>query len=435
MKILYLSYSRNSLYENYVNTITMNIIKGLLNRKHIIDFYSNKYSKNISKLPLNIVKNKNIKNNIYDIVIIQNSVVFNKYKYILSLFSNIPHIFISYSEQIMDNPIINNNIYAIIKLFHKYCLYDKHYVNEYSKILTSPFFYEKYINDINKKYERKNNYDILFIPPLTDNILYTYNLIINAFNNQNCINVSIWGDEFKYILEGYCNRNIKFITSKNSLKSHIEKNDIIIGSNYGIIESINIGKPYIIFGKRGFGGIINKNNFEKMMKNDFEGRIGGEIYEFTNIKMLYNEIEYILSNPEEIREILKDNMNIIKNNYNYQKIIMEFENIFKKAIDLNSKLNDDNKIVKLKPILLKNIEYILNDNKYKSFKLTNMMTKKELFLIPGELIELTNKMNGNLSILEILKESGYYSKDNLRWFIEIILQLWYVKAISFNENI
>lgn len=62
----------------------------------------------------------------------------------------------------------------------------------------------------------------------------------------------------------------------------IESSDIVIGMGRSVLEGLSAGRPSIVFGRWGYGGLIALGNFEQLRSTNFSGR-GTNFYEGVNI--------------------------------------------------------------------------------------------------------------------------------------------------------
>lgn len=115
-----------------------------------------------------------------------------------------------------------------------------------------------------------------------------------------------------YIHKNYrplLNRNVKLLDRKHDPTTYIQKSRLVIGSGYTIIRALLANKKAIVTGEKGFGGIVNQENFGYHFNNFFQGRNGGKYDEYIPLDLLKKSIEdmHTPSLAEETRCCLEAN--------------------------------------------------------------------------------------------------------------------------------
>lgn len=63
-----------------------------------------------------------------------------------------------------------------------------------------------------------------------------------------------------------------------------------------------LGKPCIVIGEQGYGGLITPQNLSQQFANKFQGRIGGSLNEYIPLNLIMNDIQYV-QNTEKSKNI------------------------------------------------------------------------------------------------------------------------------------
>ncbi|MBE0674327.1 MAG: hypothetical protein IH591_06665 [Bacteroidales bacterium] len=97
--------------------------------------------------------------------------------------------------------------------------------------------------------------------------------------------------------------------SWSKLEESIKDSDLVIGNGFIIMLSILSGKPAIVVGEYGLGGLINHEKIKKQYDCSFSGRIGGEFGELIPPRLLSDDILTVSEmGNEELNLLVKQNM-------------------------------------------------------------------------------------------------------------------------------
>lgn len=100
--------------------------------------------------------------------------------------------------------------------------------------------------------------------------------------------------------------------------------DLVISYGRGALEAMSCGRPVLIYGHNGNDGIVTKENYNEIRKNNFSGR---RFKEKWNASRLKEELEKY--NPE----LGKDSRELIEKNHDIKDIIKQYEKLYKEAIN------------------------------------------------------------------------------------------------------
>lgn len=121
-------------------------------------------------------------------------------------------------------------------------------------------------------------------------------------------------------LKNVVNPNIEIADSSADIEEHVKQCKLVIGSGYSILFAIKYGKPFIVLGERGYGGIPTVNNIGQFYKEFFQGTIGGRLDGALPENLMYEDVQEILHNNKPVAEFASclsvvsnsQNINIVK---------------------------------------------------------------------------------------------------------------------------
>lgn len=335
------------------------------NNKKMNDFFS--ISKDNNNIILNSINNDNI----------INAMIFNK----LGIFNKV--IMLPLIFKIKDNTLLS--IYFFFNSKVKRLKYD---------------FFEILLNEINKKFNLKLNYD--FNVNL-DNINYIYENIkqveINNYNNINHY-LNYFHSKIEYfinfillIIQYNNDNNIKYLLSKKILL--LKKNILNIkifynGKNKLLLDILNKNNIYsILFLKNEY--TIKKLICNKIFKNNHNIELLDYIYNNNKDKIIYLKLLDLINNTSNIEDeykyIFEDNIEITNDNISFE--------LFRKLIEKENKFNKK---------ILNNLVKNFNNCIYK-------YSKNKLNLSIEKLLFYQIKFKNHDEILKLI--SKYYNKKHL----------------------
>lgn len=125
-------------------------------------------------------------------------------------------------------------------------------------------------------------------------------------------------------LSNLINLHVKIDSSIND--NTFYQTDFIIGNACYIHKAIVYQKPCIIVGDRGYGGILDVENFDIQYQHNFQGRTGAELDEYIPLEFLRADLEFLLSSREKLiddcRRLLEKYSSIEKENTKKLKSIL-----------------------------------------------------------------------------------------------------------------
>lgn len=157
---------------------------------------------------------------------------------------------------------------------------------------------------------------------------------IDALSSKIDIEVSIIGsgksfsyvfDKVKTVNDKYKKRIIKLINGSTVIDEHIQKADVVVGVGRVILEALSHGKIPICVGNNNYVGIVDKEKFIHISNVNFTDR---NISKKLDKNLFIDEILWILSNPQAIKEKLQKTYEFFFNNYNISKSALEHEKVY-----------------------------------------------------------------------------------------------------------
>lgn len=262
-----------------------------------------------------------------------------------------------------------------------------------------------------QKNESKEALQIGYLPGgCTDTTLE----VIKFFNSQPQYHVNIYVDpSLKSTLRLLTNKNISIHSLAKEI-GHLQENDVFLSAGSGINSLLSYKRPVMILGNRGYGGWMNKKNFELHHQNGFAGRIGGENNESIPWKLLLEDIASCMNlynqTPEIGYEVLK-----------YAK--------YATMRTLTAKFRSIDGIVKIKisddysdivPVIHKSIKAIRLKSPDQKFALTNSLNKI-ILIFPLSYSQWLGLINGKNSLGYIQQMAGQSNEDSVNKFLNDLI--------------
>ncbi len=135
-----------------------------------------------------------------------------------------------------------------------------------------------------------------------------------------------------------------------SVEDMIAQSDMVIANGDTVLKSVMLGKPCVVVGEQGYGGIITPQNFKIFYQNHFQGRIGGYLNEYIPEHILRDDIQkLILLEVEKQKEFAEENKKVfleIRKEFSEQWVrilseVIEQEKSTKDLINCSLKLSSD----------------------------------------------------------------------------------------------
>ncbi len=219
------------------------------------------------------------------------------------------------------------------------------------------------------------------------------------------------------------NPNVKVIAKKGTeIDQLISATDMVVGNGDAAQMAIALGKPVIVAGERGYGGLINPETFLLQYHNHFQGRIGGELGEFIPEKLLMDDILDLLEwGSERVNKIVKANHQLLKKeSAKQEKAFLDFLQL---TVNTHGQLTNGLWAMELK---LSSAWQLLPLTQEK-FILKNKQTGHVHSYFEKEEAEIILLFNKGIALKKALKASGYEEEPDL--FAEFVQDLTHEKIL------
>ncbi|MBI9053916.1 MAG: hypothetical protein JEY96_08880 [Bacteroidales bacterium] len=251
--------------------------------------------------------------------------------------------------------------------------------------------------------------NILFVPEkCNDNYRLIYQLI-EFFNYHDLFNLTICEtenrDDYKHLL----NDNINIVSS--DLQDIEHDFDVIITSGKRIFECLSYGKPIFIIGEKGYGGLLLAENFDYLISNNFEGRLGAVNGEQFLSEVFYNDLISLIDINWK-----KEGVELI---YKVKQTIHSLHNSFMNYLNekhlVSSSMSDNKLFLSLRPTISSAITtQSLNDDK---LILRSMPYHKFNGTMDKDIYEFLEEFDGQKTVKEYQMENEL-EEDELIGFLK-----------------
>lgn len=266
--------------------------------------------------------------------------------------------------------------------------------------------------------------NILHIPSQNDKSLYSTRTLIKIFNQFSQYKLTIYYNGDPSELQPLCNPNITVYPFPlgNIDWHHFQ---VLIGSEEIAVNGLVNDIPVIVVGLKGIGGLVTLQNIKSFINFRFEGRNGGETFEYIPPKILLYELDKM--NNSELYSNISNNSSYLRNHLSYcysdDKILSKFQEII--CICKNIK---ENKYESIFPTLSRNIRLV---NKNGSYYLVNYQYGTILGKLDSDAGEWLKKFNGKTSLKELTE--NFTIEESLECD-EFIKDLWNKKSILISSQ-
>ena len=265
----------------------------------------------------------------HNIIAIQTRIYFPRTPLVLNVHGVLPELerlafiklgiskYIAVSEEVKDSLMGNNIIDKDVKIIRNF-------------IDTKRFFEKMPIN--------KNLRNILVISNRTNK---ENRKIINEVADELNLNLKIIGLEHESVWD---------------VENYINKADLVISLGRGILEAMSAGRAAIVYGYNGGDGMITKESYFEIRKNNFSGRRYGKRYKKYELARELKKYKYIMG---------KENSKIVAEEHSADKNVKKLLMIYQNLIVSEKKNNNASIVFKVLPkcILIKllpSFQFVIN---------------------------------------------------------------------------
>lgn len=228
----------------------------------------------------------------YDLAIAYNKQGYNNFK---ELNLDIPLLYVLLSKDYYKEMIFDSSLYMHVVMIN---MQGTIYSNSYVTQLFIPFAVKKaHLCNHGAKYKK------ILVDVGNENALIYLLPLLNLYVDYKIDILTDQPERFSDIV----NTHIK-LSIKEDREKLIEESDILIAEGYTALKGVMMQKPVFVLGKRGFGGLIGKDNVEEHYHTGFSGRLGGGIDEYIPIRMIDFEIRKVLDEKVEGLEVIAEKL-------------------------------------------------------------------------------------------------------------------------------
>lgn len=355
------------------------------------------------------------KGQMYDLVIVQNSICFQHYKEFLKQLRKSPVLFVSAADDLSGYIVPFKNLYSVINMgdaslsafgipdemqLHLWCPAEK--VGNY-------YFYE----------QQPETCRIVYCP--TGQSIIENDLKLLTFLQQTNASLTIVSDEYlclKQALPPFVR-----IVSRSSWFSAYKKAHLVIASGLDAVRAMALCKPCVVLGDYALGGIVTPENYNHLQSVYFRGRKGGNFGEMVPLSLLEAEIRKAFA--FDLRETLLELQKQVKADFGKtdfnKKLLQEIERI----ISISMFINNRKQRFLLKPCLSSLVT--LETLEGKQYLMHGLNSFGEM---DQEMIDLLRQCDGNVSVHGLIERNGYNSGEaEILW--SNLYELWKEKLILF----
>ena len=212
-------------------------------------------------------------------------------------------------------------------------------------------------------------------------------------------------------LSTFCNHNIHIIEEASDILFH--QTSFVIASGKYVCMAIAAHKPCIVVGDRGYGGILDTENFDVQFKHFFNGRIGAELDEYIPHEFIQNDITFLQRSTKKNLTFLQCNEIASKLKQKERETLDFLKKIIEKTFQFYQEFKDnpDNLCLKLSDSYIFQWE---NDR----LTISHVFCRKILTILEPEETKIVASFNKPEHINDVfLRFKEEYDKDNFMAFI------------------
>ena len=332
----------------------------------------------------------------YDLVIVQNSFCFIRYKDLFKRLSNSLVLFVSTGSHVIDYVAPFKNLYGVINMGDA-TLSTCGIPEEMQLRLCCPvesmgnyYFYE----------QQPEVCRIVYSP--TGNSVGENDFKMLTFLKQTNASLTIVSDEYACLKSAF--PSFVKVMPRSSRLSAYKQAHLVVASGADAVQALALCKPCVVLGDYGLGGLVTSENYAQLQSVHFKGRKGGCFGESVSSILLESVIRRVFAfdRMEDVLFLQKQVLTVYGKPVFKKRVLQEI----KRITDLSTYMNNRRKRLLLKPRL--SSLFTLEDVDGKSYLKRGLTCFGEL---DGEMIDLLNQCDGTVSVLELSERSGYDRED------------------------
>lgn len=426
MRILFLRHPMRNV--GGTGIYTRLLIEELVKKKHTIGLWptDGMVYKELYDLPIVCMESRLREiNSEWDVIVVQHTQTLFYANHIIQQLKDTPHVFISHSSFSNDQIVPYRQLYKVIRIADT--------INscwgvpeEMQSVIYNPV---DIMSGCSFKWPGKPPYHVLLVSRLNPDRLELVRDIVFAINQMPDHQLHVVGGGLDYLLNAIANDNVVFEGEQVDVRNFYQNADIVIGSGRTAVEAMAYGKPVIIAGLRGLGGLVTPENYERFCKIMFSGRFNGRFNERLPREGLITSILAAQKNAN-LADIVNKNYQSVKKDFSSSLIASLVESVLHEVVYLHNQIHDNSGILKLKPKLSANCDIIRNGDA-SSYEIIRLTSGQYLGHMDQGGRKLVAKFNGQHTLQECADILGWKRDDCLSDFILATRQLWFQKIITF----
>jgi hypothetical protein len=363
----------------------------------------------------------------WDIVLIEGSSVYKQALRLLGQLSGVPHIFISHSLE-QDGAIVPYpSLFRVIDSSRSPGHDHTGIAPELIEIIPSP------VSAVFQPPQKKNQSTprILYLHNPLDRSLSVLACLVATINRMPGCKLLIVATGLDFIVKQISNDNIKCIDGIEDRLTSILEADLVVASGNVAAEVLMVGRPLIVAGIRGFGGLVTPDTYSKHAESGFQGRIGGVNGEIIPVDILEHAIKNAIAmGHKDLIELVRQNRELAEKSFQASSLVRRAEQVIEDAIMLNRRLNSPQELAALKPRRATNV--IIKDLRDgEGYLLIRRPIGTLICRLSRKACEVFNDIDGTLTLMELYRKHVDDGESEFTTFAESIKTLWHSKAVVF----
>lgn len=352
---------------------------------------------------------------LYDLVVVQNSLSFIHYKEYFKRLKKSPILFVATDDHVGSCVAPFENLFGVLNM---------------GNISLSAFgIPEEMQLHLSCPVEKTGNYYFYEQQPEVCRIVYcpTGNSITEndvkllTFLQQTNVSLTIVSDEYQCLKQAM--PPFVTIVSRSSWFSAYKKAHLVVASGQDAVRALALCKPCVVMGDYGLGGLVTSENYVQLQSVCFKGRKGGSLGELVPTVLLESELRKVFAFDRQ--DISKNIQKQVLSTYGKKEFTQKIRDEIKRITNLSVLFNKQQKRLLLKPCLSSLFELKTVEDKQYLMRGLNCFGE-----LDQEMIELLKQCDGTISVQDLAARNGYNREDaKVLW--SNLYELWKEKLIFF----
>lgn len=352
---------------------------------------------------------------LYNLVVVQNSYSFIRYKDCIKRLRKSPVLFVSIGNQIESYVTSFENLFGVLNIGN-ISLSALGIPVEMQLCLNYP------VEEVANWYFYEHNpkvYRIAYCP--TGNSIQENDLKLISFVQRTNAFLTIVSDSYQGFADIYPS-SVRVVSEKNRL-SVFKKSHLVVASGQNVVRALAVCKPCVVLGDRGLGGLVTPANFEQLRSVSFSGRKGGYLGEFVPMDLLDAEIRNVFSSDS--KDVIYTLCKKILALYDMDSFSIGLANEVDRIIALSTLLKSRKRRFDLKPF--RSSIFQTEELEGETYIMRGLQC---LGKIDDEMVRLLKQCDGTMTLSNLIRYNGYNLEDaTILW--ENMYALWKEKLILF----